>query len=82
MLSKKAREHLKYILFFNFFFFFWGGGVALGACGSSWARNQTCASVGTCTTPVAIADLYPAAPYGNFPNSLSLKFFSALLNYT
>jgi len=30
MLNKKAREHLKYILFFNFFSFFGGEVLHLG----------------------------------------------------
>ena len=37
------------------------------ACGSSWARDQTCATAATRDTAVATADLKPAAPQGNPP---------------
>lgn len=36
------------------------------ACGSSWARDRTCATVANCTTAVATQDPYPTVPQGNF----------------
>ena len=49
MLFSKIRKEARMSVLDTFFFFL----AAPAACGSSWARDQTCAAVAACATAVA-----------------------------